>query len=115
MVRAAVAVFAYGTVVHVFQLATGGYPGMPGWLATYFVSLTFLDALAAVLLLRQPVVGLYLGGLILVTDAAANFYANYVVDTSPGVTAGRIGQAVITLLAVGLVVLTPRTARALRG
>ncbi|GAB2582661.1 hypothetical protein Aab01nite_60190 [Paractinoplanes abujensis] len=114
VVRAAAVVFAYGTVVHVFQLVTGGYPGLPGWLAAYFVSLTVLDALAVLLLLCRPVAGLYVGGFILVTDALANFYANYVVDTAPGVTAGRIGQAVITLLAVGLVALTPATVRALR-
>ncbi|WP_307872757.1 hypothetical protein [Paractinoplanes ovalisporus] len=111
---AAVVLFAYGTIVHVVQLAMGGYPEMPGWLAAYFVSLTFLDALAVVLLLCRPAAGLVLGCFIMVTDAAANFYANYVVDNSPGLTAGRVGQAVITLLAVALVTLTPRTRQALR-
>ena len=38
----------------------------------------------------------------LVTDAAANGYANYVLDSSQGATAGRIGQSAITALAVAL-------------
>ncbi|WP_246612634.1 hypothetical protein [Paractinoplanes bogorensis] len=117
IVGTAAGVFAYGTGAHVVQLLVGGlnpYPAMPRWLAIYFVSLTVLDALAVVLLWRRPVLGLVLGCVILATDAAANGYANYVVDDSPGVTAGRIGQALITLLALALVALTPRTVRALR-
>ena len=43
----------------------------------------------------------------LVTDAAANGYANYVLDPAVGVTPGWIGQSVITALAVGLVALSP--------
>jgi uncharacterized membrane protein YvlD (DUF360 family) len=114
---AALVVFAYGTGAHVVQLAVGGldpYPTMPAWLAAYFVSLTAFDAAAVVLLLVRPVAGLVLGAFILITDALANGYANYVVDAAGGVTPGRIGQAVISALAVALVVALPRTLRALR-
>ena len=105
------AVFSYGTLVHVAQLATGGldpYPLLPGWLAAYFVSLTVFDPLAASLLWLRCREGLALGCAVLVTDAAANGYANYVLDSSPGATAGRIGQAVITALAITLLAASPR-------
>ncbi len=65
------------------------------------------------LLLLRPAAGLILGAVVLVTDALANGYANYVVDTSGGITAGRIGQAVITLLALGLVLVLPKALRTL--
>lgn len=57
-------VFAYGTMAHLFQLATGGtdpYPGLPVWLTVYFVSLTVLDPLAAALLAARRAAGLVLG------------------------------------------------------
>ena len=105
------AVFCYGTVLHVVQLATGGwdpYPRFPGWLVAYFVWLTVLDPLAAALLWLRRRAGLALGCAVLVTDAAANGYANYALDTSPGLTAGRIGQAAITVLALALLAAAPR-------
>jgi hypothetical protein len=83
---------------------------MPGWLAAYFVSLTLLDPAAAVLLALRRRAGLALGVVVLVTDALANAYANYVVDRTGGVTPGRAGQAVITALAIGLLVAAPRIA-----
>jgi hypothetical protein len=113
VVAVTVAVFAYGTVVHLTQLYLGGldlYPSMPGWLAAYFVSLTLLDPAAAVLLALRRRAGLTLGVVVLVTDALANAYANYVVDRAGGVTPGRVGQAVITALAVGLLLAAPRLA-----
>lgn len=111
VVAAAVVLFGYGTVVHLFQLFVGGldpYPAMPPWLAAYFVSLTLLDPAAAILLARRRPAGLVLGIVVLTTDALANAYANYVVDRAGGVTPGRVGQAVITALAVGLVLAAPR-------
>ena len=81
---------------------------MPTWLAVYFVSLTVLDPLAAALLVRRRRAGLVLGCAVLVTDAAANGYANYAIDASVGLTVGRVGHAVITLLALALLVATPR-------
>ncbi|WP_405433163.1 hypothetical protein [Micromonospora sp. NBC_00617] len=110
VVSAAVLVFAYGTVVHVLQVFVPGLRpllALPGWLAVYFVSLTLWDPLAALLLAARRPAGLALGCAVLVTDAAANGYANYVLDPADGVTPGRIGQAVITALAVTLVALTP--------
>ncbi|MEV8514886.1 hypothetical protein [Dactylosporangium sp. NPDC051484] len=93
------------------QLVTGGwppYPWAPIWLAIYFTSLTLLDPLAAALLLARRAIGLYLAALVLVTDAAANWYATYCL---PGATAvARIAQAVISVLALASL-LTVRYAR----
>ncbi len=44
---------------------------------------------------------------VLVTDALANAYANYVVDQPGGVTSGRVGQAVTTLLTAALLIKAP--------
>lgn len=113
----AVAVFGYGTVVHVVQLCAGGvnaYAGLPGVLAGFFASLVVLDPLVAVLLALRLRAGWVLGTVVLVLDAAANAVANYPpLDPSPGVTAGRTGQAVVALLAVGMVVCAPRMVAAL--
>lgn len=105
-----VVVLAYGTAVHVVQLVAPGhpYPEQPGWLRLYFVGLTVLDPLAAVLLARARRSGVVLAVAVLVTDAAANGWANYAVDDAGGVTAGRVGQAVITALALVLVGTAPR-------
>ncbi|WP_213453456.1 hypothetical protein [Rhizomonospora bruguierae] len=116
-VGAAVVVFAYGTGAHVTHIVVGGlnpYPSMPPWLAAYFVSLTVLDPLAAWLLLLRRLEGLVLGALVLLTDALANGYANYVLDHAPGVTAGRIGQGVIAALAVAILATVPWLAPWLR-
>jgi hypothetical protein len=108
---AAVTVFIYGTAVHVSQLAADGWPpyrGAPGWLAVYFVSLTLLDPLAAVLLAYRRRVGLVLGCAVLLSDAAGNGYVNYAVHAAHGTTAGRIGQALVTALAIALLAAAPR-------
>ncbi|MEU7918036.1 hypothetical protein [Micromonospora zamorensis] len=110
VVAVAVLVFAYGSAVHIVQLLMpqlGPQFALPGWLTVYFTSLTLWDPLAALLLVARRVEGLALGCVVLVTDAAANWYANYVLDPTVGVTPGRIGQAVITALALALVALTP--------
>lgn len=101
---ALVVVLAYGTIVHLVQLASTSfdpYPDLPGWLRTYFISLTVLDPLAAVLLALRTRTGAALVVAVLVTDAAANGWANYALDHAGGVTSGRIGQAVVTVLAIG--------------
>ncbi len=100
---AVVLVLTYGTVVHVVQLVGSGfdpYPHLPGWLRTYFVALTILDPLAAVLLARRTRAGVVLAVMVLGSDAFANGWANYVLDPAGGVTVGRVGQAVITMLAI---------------
>jgi hypothetical protein len=43
----------------------------------------------------------------LLTAAAANGYANHMIDPTSGLTAGRVGQAVITVLAVALIAAIP--------
>ncbi|WP_448642673.1 hypothetical protein [Geodermatophilus sp. URMC 63] len=118
----AVVVLAYGTAVHVVQLALSGgdpYPGLPGWLRAYFVSLTLLDPLAAALLALRRRGGVVLAVGVLVSDAVANGWANYALDPASGATAGRVGQAVVTLLALALLAATPllwrATAPAARG
>lgn len=76
----------------------------------YFTSLTVFDPLAALLLAMRRIEGLLLGCALLASDAAANGYANYVLDTTPGITPGRIGQAVVTALAVALIAAAPKAA-----
>jgi hypothetical protein len=109
-----VLVLAYGTVVHVQLAAAGGipHPDLPGWLRAYFVSLTLLDPLAAGLVLLRRRSGVVLAVTVLVSDAAANGWANHVLDPASGVTAGRVGQAVVTLLALALLAVTPALWRA---
>ncbi|OZD07260.1 hypothetical protein CH275_08935 [Rhodococcus sp. 06-235-1A] len=106
------AAFAYGTAVHLVQLLGGGgdpYPGVPVAIAWFFVALVVLDPLAAALISRRRRVGLLVGAAVLLLDAAANAVVNYPPhDPAGGVTAGRIGQAVVTALAVLLVFATPR-------
>ncbi|NUT35514.1 MAG: hypothetical protein HOV79_20875 [Hamadaea sp.] len=105
IVAVQVVVLSYGGVVHVVQLATGGrqpYPWAPAWLAAYFISLTVLDFLAAGLLGVRRAAGLWLSVAILVTDAAANAYAVYSLTGAQPIA--RVGQAIITALAVGAVV-----------
>ena len=112
---ATVLVLAYGTVVHVVQLAVAGgdpYPDLPGWLRTYFLSLTVLDPLAALLLAGRRRSGVVLAVAVLVSDAVANGWANHVVDPTDGFTAGRVGHGLVTLVAVGLLVATPGLGRA---
>ncbi|WP_199716801.1 hypothetical protein [Micromonospora musae] len=112
VVVAAGCVFAYGAIVHLGDLLGlrpgGPSPSTPTWLMVYFTSLTVLNPLAALLLALRRIEGLLLGCAVLASDAAANGYANYVLETAPGVTPGRIGQAVITALAVALIAVAPR-------
>ncbi len=113
----AVVVFAYGTAVHVVHLLMGGldpYPSMPSWLAGYFVALTIADPATAVLLAFRRVEGLVMACVVLVTDALANAYANYVIDQADGVTPGRVGHTVITLLTAALLIRAPAIAPWLR-
>lgn len=105
----------YGTVVHLLQLVTSGfnpYPALPDWLRAYFTALTVLDPLAVVLLARRRRSGVVLAATVLVSDAVANGWANYALDDSVGVTTGRVGDAVTTVLADALVIAQPRLLRA---
>ena len=106
-----VIILVYGTAVHVVQLIASGfnpYPDLPGWMRIYFVSLTVLDPVAALLLARCTRPGVALATAVIVSDALANGWANYALDSSVGITAGRIGHAVITLIAIGICTATRR-------
>lgn len=107
----AVVVFAYGTAVHAYDLVRGGldvYGGYPGWLGAFYTGLIVLDAASAVLIGVKRRAGLVLGSAVLVADALANGYAVYVFAPVPGFTLGNVGQAVITGLAVGMLVVSHR-------
>ncbi len=49
------------------------------------------------------------GGL---SDAAANGWANYAIDSVPSVTPGRVGPAVITMVALDPYIAAPRLSHA---
>ncbi|HWY52012.1 MAG TPA: hypothetical protein VNW72_11075 [Chthoniobacterales bacterium] len=65
---------------HVIQVWHGGwlpYRFAPLPLNTYWTTLTFLDPLAAVLLLWRPRTGLVLALLIIASDVAINYFARF--------------------------------------
>jgi hypothetical protein len=96
--------------VHVVQLVAASfapYPGLPGWLRAYCTALTVLNPLGAVLLARCHRSGVVLTVVVLVSDSAANGVANYALDPARGMTAGRLGHAVITVLAVAACAAAP--------
>ena len=100
---------SYGAVVHVVQFVAGGlapYPWAPPWLAVYFTSLTVLDPLAAALLWARRRTGLYVACAVLVTDSAANGYAVSVLGGAG--FPNRLGQAVVTLLALTILLTVRR-------
>ena len=110
-----VSVLVYGTLVHVAQLALARlapYPGIPTALRAYFVALTVLDPLAAVLLAARRRSGVVVAVAVFVSDAVANVWVNYVREDSRGVTTGRIGAVVVAVLALAAVLLAPRLWRA---
>lgn len=113
-----VVVFAYGTAVHLAQLTAGGpsgYQGAPWVIQWFFVSLVVFDPLAATLIFRRRRIGLVVGNGILVLDAVANAIVNYPpISTVSGVTAGRIGQGVVTVCALVMATATPRLWRRYR-
>lgn len=65
---------------HVIQLWQGGwlpYRFAPLSLNAYWTALTFLDPIAAILLLWRPRIGLILALLIIISDVAINFFARF--------------------------------------
>ena len=65
---------------HVIQVWQGGwlpYRFAPLPLNAYWTALTFLDPLAAILLLCRPRAGLLLALLIITSDVALNFFARF--------------------------------------
>ena len=67
---------------------------------------------AAVLLARCTRSGVALAVAVFVSDAFANGWANYVLDPAVGITVGRFGHAVTTVLALGVCATAPRLWRA---
>ena len=106
-----VALFVYGFLIHVGQIARGDYRGYPVPLAVFFTSLVVLDPLSAWALHRHGRAGAWMGAGVLAADAVANGYANYVLDPSTGVTTGRVATVLVAVLAVGLVLLGRRLPR----
>ncbi|WP_254781368.1 hypothetical protein [Modestobacter sp. DSM 44400] len=111
---AVVVVFGYGTVVHIGQVAGLGAPAgpLPAWLSAFFASLVLLDPLVAVPVTRRLRAGVVLGAVVLsavvlAADAMANAWASYVLDAAGVVTAGRVGQGIVTVLAVALLTVVP--------
>lgn len=112
---AVVILLAYGTAVHVVHLFSSGfapYPDLPGWLRTYFVALTILDPLAAVLLARCTRSGVAMAVSVFVSNALANGWVNYALDPAVGITTGRLGHALLIVLALGICAAAPRLWRA---
>ncbi len=75
-----VAGFALGTATHTLQLVSRGwvvFAAAPVWMNIYWTVLTFLDPLAALLLIRARRAGLSLALAIMVSDVAVNSYALY--------------------------------------
>ena len=102
-------VFTWGSLVHVVQALGVGGPTvpLPGWLAAFFAALLVLDPLVVVLVWLRLRAGVVLATTVLVADAVANGWANHVLDPSPGITAGRVGHGVVTVLAVALLAVAP--------
>ena len=105
-----VTVLIYGTAVHAVQLPASGldpYPELPRGLRIYFTALLVLDpSRCRAAGTSPPQRSRSLGGGAC-SDAVANGIANYALDPAGGVTAGRLGQAVITVLAIGACAATP--------
>ncbi len=116
LVRALVGVqlvaLTWGAVVHLVTLtlavtgpATLLDARVPAWMALYWVSLTVLDPLAAVVLALRRRVGLGLSAGVLVSDAVVNGYAIH--GLGVGVPWAWAGHLVVTALAVTTVVTWP--------
>jgi hypothetical protein len=108
---AGVVLLCYGTLLHIIQLLLSGVNfngNLPAWAVVYFTALTLLDPLGAVLLAQARRSGLVFAVSILVTDSIANGWVNFVLDASRGITVGRIGSTLLTLIAVAALAVTPR-------
>jgi hypothetical protein len=104
-------VLAYGAVLHLVQLLVddrSALVGAPPWLAAFFQSLVVLDPVAALLLALRTRAGVLLAAAVLVCDALANAYSNYVLSPGSGITLGRAAVVVIAALAVAMVAAAPR-------
>jgi hypothetical protein len=76
--------FLIGTGTHLMSLVRGVWLPHHPFLNAFWGSLTFLDPLTAVLLLRAPRAGLLLALLIMITDVGINSAASYLYLEAPG-------------------------------
>lgn len=75
--------FVIGTSTHMLQFVNRGwvvFAAAPIWMNVYWTLLTFLDPLAAILLLRARRAGLILAVAIMLSDVAVNSHALYGLD-----------------------------------
>lgn len=96
-----VAGFGVGACTHVLDLVAGGaqvYAGFPTAVRVFWVSLTVLDPLAVVLVLRRRRAGVALGVAVMVADVAVNWTVHAVVG-------GGSPRGLVTLTAFGVLVL----------
>ena len=116
LVRALVGVqlvaLTWGAVVHLVALAAAvAGPAalldarVPGWLAVYWVSLTVLDPVAAVVLALRRRVGLGLSAGVLLSDSVVNGYAVH--GLGLGVPWAWAGHLLVTAVAVTVVLTWP--------
>ncbi len=90
VVGALIVGFVIGTSTHVLQIVNRGwvvFADAPIWMNVYWTSLTFLDPLAAMLLLRARRAGLALALAIMLSDVAVNSYGLYGLDLPSAVWA----------------------------
>jgi hypothetical protein len=95
---------------HVIQIWQGGwlpYRFAPLPLNAYWAALTFLDPLAAVLLLWRPRTGLLLAVLIITSDVAINYFARFYLGFHLGTVA--LFLQLLFLIAVVAAMLYVRT------
>lgn len=91
------------------------YLGLPVSVTAFFWLLLVLDPIVVALLLHWPRIGWMLGCVILVVDAVVNAIVNYPPhDLTPGVTAGRVGQVIVSVASAAMLCATLRVSRALR-
>lgn len=100
-----IAGFLIGAASHVLDLIAGGadtYGEFPLALRAFWLSLTVLDPLTAMLLLLRKRVGIILGVVVILTDIAVNWSVFFTIGGNP--LFGVVNQ---TLFAVFLLVTTP--------
>ncbi|HMR50699.1 MAG TPA: hypothetical protein PKE40_15665 [Arachnia sp.] len=108
-----IAGFLVGTTSHVLDLIAGGvdtYGAFPPALRAFWLSLTVLDPLTALLLLLRKRAGIILGVVVILTDIAVNWTVFFTIGGNP--LFGVVNQ---TLFAAFLLVTAPRLWRWFRA
>lgn len=108
-----IAGFLIGTASHVLDLISGGtdaYDEFPTPLRMFWLSLTVLDPLTALLLLLRKLAGIILGVVVILADIAVNWTVFFTIGGNP--LFGVVNQ---TLFAVFLLATAPVLWRWLRS